>query len=81
MSSIRPYLDHPSYRKLVNLGWPAVPLILEAYSSQTMDDHCWWNFLLQEITGIKRVDPLNASFSPDVEDDFWLRKWRRNRDP
>lgn len=79
VSSIAPYLDHPSYRKLVELGWPVVPFILANYrkkcQNKTPGDFRWWNFLLQDITGIKRIDPQPDSFDAHEEDNFWLGLW------
>lgn len=77
-SDYHAYLDDPSYKELVKLGWSVVPFIMAAYEKQTSsksdDDPCFWNFLLQDITGIKRVE---SSFNTETEQRFWLQWWKK----
>jgi hypothetical protein len=59
-SNIRDYLDHPAVRRLIGLGRPAVPLIINRYEK----DNLPWGFVLQEITGVKIIEDPNR-FGPD----------------
>src|ERR1700730_13660179 len=55
-SNMADYLNHPSYRGLVELGPPALPLIIQRY--RTDDLH--WGFVLQDITGVVMADPAGS---------------------
>jgi hypothetical protein len=69
-SKISSYLDHPSYRSIVALGEPAIPLIVERYRQDDLP----WGFALQEITGVKMIeDP--GSFKPKEVKRRWLEWW------
>jgi hypothetical protein len=54
-------LDCRAYRELCRLGKPAVPLIMERYKKQAEavveTDFLFWEYLLDEITGLRMVDP------------------------
>ncbi len=44
-------LKHPSFRELVQLGNDAVPLMMKQLADD--QDNLPWEFVLQEITGIR----------------------------
>lgn len=69
-SKMSSYLDHPSYRAIVALGEPAVPLIVERYRKDDLP----WGFALQEITGVKMIENP-ASFKPREVKQKWLVWW------
>ena len=69
-SDMRRYLDHPSYRELIGLGRAAVPAIIEHYRH----DELPWEFVLQEITGLRFIEDPDA-YSPAEVKDRWLRWW------
>lgn len=81
-SDIPRYLDHPSYRGLVKLGLPAIPFAMKAYREQanaycTSLANCdlrFWNLLLEDITGIKRVQ-TSGTVVFDQEYQFWSSWW------
>jgi hypothetical protein len=73
-SNIRDYLDHPAVRKLVGLGRPAIPLIIERYKK----DQLPWGFVLQEITGVKIIEDPNR-FNPDEVKRRWVEWWEETR--
>jgi hypothetical protein len=55
-SHIDDSLAHPSFHGLIELGPPAVPLIMERY---TTDELCPWEFVLEEITKVKFIENRN----------------------
>lgn len=62
-SNIEDLLNHPSFRGLIALGLPAVPLIMQRYTS---DEQCPWEFVLEEITGVKFIKNRNEIMWDDV---------------
>ncbi|AGP42297.1 hypothetical protein SCE1572_52045 [Sorangium cellulosum So0157-2] len=64
------YLDHASYRRIVALGEPAIPLIIERYRQ----DNLPWGFALQEITGVRMIDDP-SSYKPKEVKQKWLEWW------
>ena len=48
--------EHPAYQEIINMGQPAVPLILERMKSS--GGH--WFEALHEITGADPVDPKDC---------------------
>jgi hypothetical protein len=79
-SSEKDYLDHPSYHRLVKLGKPAVPLIMERYSSPTWEQDMWWGgHLLDDITDLQMVENrLGYNFS--VIHYNYLTWWAKEKD-
>jgi hypothetical protein len=73
-SSIWDYLNHPAYKKLVGLGRPAIPYIIERYKK----DQLPWGFVLQEITGIQIIKDPN-SFSPGEVKKQWIDWWETDQ--
>ena len=73
-SNIKDYLNHPSYKKLVALGRPAVPLIIERYKTDSLP----WGFVLQEITGVTFIPDPNK-FSPADVKKRWLEWWDQQK--
>src|SRR5947209_9323026 len=69
-SNLSHCLDHPAYRALVGLGAEAVPSILEHYSTDDLP----WEFVLQEITGIRMIDDP-AAYNPLEVKQRWLDWW------
>lgn len=69
-SKMSTFLEHPSYRQIVALGEPAIPLIIERYRQ----DHLPWGFALEEITGMKMVEDTR-SFKPKDVKQKWLDWW------
>ena len=55
-SNLADYRNHPSFRRLVELGAPAVPLIMRNYAS---DELCPWELVLGEITGVQFITNPN----------------------
>ena len=51
-SKIEDYLNDTSFRGLVELGPPAVPLIMEHYATDELRP---WEFVLEEITKVKFI--------------------------
>jgi hypothetical protein len=75
------FLNRPEYRELVKLGKPAVPLIMELYSKDDFlqTDPRYWEFVLDEITGLKIVgDP--ATFDPKKVRRRYLEWWAKEKD-
>lgn len=74
-STMADYLDHPAYRGLVALGPQAVPLIMERYEK---DDLTPWEFVLQEITGVRLIEDPN-DFSPPEVKQRRIAWWQKQR--
>ena len=68
-SNLAHYLDHPAYRELVALGPDALPSIVEHYRGDDLP----WEFMLQEITGIRMMDP--GAYNPAEVRRRWLEWW------
>ncbi|MDM8552154.1 hypothetical protein QUF72_18865 [Desulfobacterales bacterium HSG2] len=71
-SDIYDYLSHPAYRKLTELGEPAVPHIMEQYGQDDLP----WGFVLDEITGFQLIENPD-SFSPPEVKRRWLEWWEQ----
>jgi hypothetical protein len=71
-SPVDKYL-HPSYARIIGLGWPAVSLILKSLKKEPAD----WFYALRAITG---ANPVADSVAGDVRrmTDLWL-KWGEKR--
>jgi hypothetical protein len=65
ISSIKKRISHPSFLKIVGLGSPAVPLIIEELRRQPD----YWSFALEAIT---REDPVPRAESLKELRDGWL---------
>jgi hypothetical protein len=74
-SSLPKYLDHPSFRQLVQLGPEIIPDIIEAYGSDDLP----WGFVLQEITGLRMIPDPDA-FSPAELRKRWLTWWQERQE-
>jgi hypothetical protein len=73
-SNIQDYLNHAAYRKLVELGSPIIPYIMKQYKK----DELPWGFVLDEITGLHKIeDP--KSFSPPEVKRLWLEWWEQQK--
>ncbi len=72
-SSLADKFLHPSYARIIGMGWPAVSLILKSLERQTDD----WFYALRAITG---ADPVNAKDVGHISKmaQAWLR-WGRER--
>jgi len=68
------YLNHPAYAKLVQLGPQAIPQIMERYPI----DDLFWEFVLQEITGVQMIEDPD-DFSPSEVKRRWLEWWEKQR--
>lgn len=55
-SSIRQTVLHPSYQRIIGMGRPALPLILERLAVNADP----WFWALRAITGVDPVDPRDA---------------------
>jgi hypothetical protein len=76
-SKMSDYLNHPAYRKLVELGPPAIPYIIEQYKE---DEHLPWEFVLDEMTGLHKIDNI-SNFSPSKVKKRWLKWWEQTAEP
>ncbi|SRR6266481_3596303 len=56
VSSIEDLTSHPNYRKIVELGWDAVPFLLR----DLQQSHRFWFPALGEITKLRPFDPKDA---------------------
>lgn len=67
---------HPAYRQIVDLGMPAVPLILRELQIDPDDD---WLDILAEIVGEDSpIIPQELEEKPQPKIDIWL-EWGRSR--
>ena len=73
LSSIRRKKQHPAYRQLVELGAPAIPLILADLARKP--SHLFW--VLQDITNLSPADPATSENFLDVIDS-WI-EWGREQ--
>ena len=64
---------HPAYQEFLQMGWPAVPLILQRM--QTGSGH--WLHALHDITGADPVDPSDYG-KIDAMQASWLEWGERN---
>jgi hypothetical protein len=63
-------LRHPSYRAIVAMGWPAVPLLLNELG--TAEDPDMWGPALREITGDQISVSAEDAGRLDVVAKAWL---------
>jgi len=75
-SNMADYLNAPSYRSLVALGNPAIPLIIERYKR----DNLPWGFALDDITGLHMI-PNRNSYNPPSTKRLWLEWWESQKSP
>src|SRR5262249_59056771 len=73
LSSIRRKKQHPAYRQLIEMGEPAIPLILADLARQP--SHPFW--VLRDITNQNPADPAVAENFLDVIDS-WIT-WGRDQ--
>lgn len=73
-SNMQDFLNHSAYRKLVELGQPAIPYIIEQYKK----DELPWGFVLDEITGLHKIEKPNC-FSPPEVKIRWLEWWEQQK--
>jgi hypothetical protein len=73
LSSIRRKKQHPAYRKLVEMGEPAIPFILADLARKP--SHLFW--VLRDITNLNPADPAAAGNFLDVIDS-WI-EWGRDQ--
>src|SRR5262249_23793903 len=69
-SNLSHYLDHAAFRQLTALGPDAVPSMMEHYRGDDLP----WEFVLQEITGIRMIDDPNA-YNPTEIKRRWFDWW------
>jgi hypothetical protein len=69
-SNLSHYLDHRAYRELSALGPEALPFIMEHYRADDLP----WEFVLQEITGLRFIEDPNA-YNPTEVKSRWLEWW------
>ena len=68
------YVEHESFEKIVEMGSPAIPFIIEAYR----EGHLFWGAALVQITGNKDFGN-GVTGNLRAQKDAWL-KWARNAD-
>ena len=73
LSSPRAIASHPTYREIISMGDPALPLILE----ELRDNGGWWYPALRAITGENPVPP-DARGNPPANARAWV-DWGRKR--
>lgn len=69
VSSLSEKYLHPSYARIIGLGWPAIPFILKSLKKETDD----WFYALRAITGTNVV-PSPAAGNMEKMGELWL-KW------
>lgn len=72
-SSLTDKYLHPSYSRIIGMGWPVVPLILQSLKQQPND----WFYALRAITG---ANPVRSRDAGDMQKmaQVWLN-WGRKR--
>lgn len=73
ISSLSEKYLHPSYARIIGLGWAALPLILGSLKRNPDD----WYYALRAITGENPVPDTAAGNMPEMSR-LWL-KWGRER--
>jgi hypothetical protein len=68
VSSVNRLVDHPAYREIIDMGKPAVPLILDELKKEP--DH--WFVALNKITGVDPVPVEDRGNLPKMAE-AWLR--------
>ena len=72
-SSPRAITGHPAYQQIIEMGPPAVPLILQDLA----ENGGWWYPALRALTGANPV-PESAKGRPPQNDAAWLEWGRAN---
>jgi hypothetical protein len=72
-SSLSEKFLHPSYARIIGLGWPVVPMILASLKREPDD----WFYALRAITGADPVRMGHAGIMPKMTD-AWLNWGRRH---
>ena len=76
------FLEHTSYQELVQLGKPAIPLIMECYEKDdwgTTLRASFWVFAVEDITGVQMIPDRNHYSPVDVKKRC-LEWWDRERE-
>ena len=73
LSSPRAVADHPAYRQIINLGAPALPLVLR----DLMENGGWWHQALRALTGVNPVPDRDKDNLTLIEA-AWIRWGRAN---
>ncbi len=68
LSSPRAIAGHPAYERIIGLGEPVIPLILQ----DMKENGGWWYPALRSLTGENPV-PESAKGSPPLNDEAWLQ--------
>ncbi len=68
LSSPRAMARHHAYQRIIDLGEPAIPLILQ----DMKENGGWWDPALRALTGQNPV-PESARGSPPLNDEAWLQ--------
>ena len=68
LSSPRAIAGHPAYQRIIELGEPAIPLILQ----DMKENGGWWYPALRALTGENPV-PESARGNPPLNDEAWLQ--------
>ena len=68
LSSPRAIAGHPAYQQIIDLGEPAIPLILQ----DMKENGGWWYPALRTLTGENPV-PESAKGNPPLNDEAWLQ--------
>ena len=74
VSSLTAMTKHPKYREIVNLGWDAVPFMLD----DLRRNHGVWFSALEEITKIRPFDPSDAGNSKRMIE-AWVQWGKRKK--
>lgn len=72
LSSITAMADHPSYRAIITLGMPVVPLLLQDLKRDDNPSNAFWYMALEEITGHDIQLPERYMGNIEVIRNHWL---------
>ena len=75
-SRIDNYLNHPAYGEIVQMGRPAIPLIMKRYEAATSKDfsEAPWGFVLDEITGLNMIGDRQR-YDPAIVKEKYIEWW------
>ena len=73
LSSPRAIAGHPAYQQIIEMGAPAIPMILQ----ELQENGGWWYPALRILTGENPV-PEEAKGQPPLNRDAWLEWGRKN---
>ena len=73
LSSPRAIAGHPAYQQIIDMGAPAIPMILR----ELKEHGGWWYPALRTLTGENPV-PEEAKGQPPLNKEAWLKWGRRN---